>query len=81
MDQVDPATITANGVPALASRTTIGDYDADGIPDLMVKFDAQTILAALPDGDPIIVVSGMFWNGNPFEGSDAVRVNSSGGNK
>ncbi|MBI2998789.1 MAG: NHL repeat-containing protein [Deltaproteobacteria bacterium] len=81
VDQIDPATITANGVPALASRTTIGDYDADGIPDLMVKFDAQTMLAALPDGNPIIVVSGMFWNGNPFEGSDSVRVNSSGGNK
>ena len=78
VDQIDPATITANGVPALASRTTIGDHDADGIPDLAVKFDAQTILAALPDGNPIIIVSGKFFTGNLFEGSDSVRVTSDG---
>ncbi len=77
LEQIDLTSITANGVAALPSPTTLGDYDANGIPDLMVKFDAQAVMAPLPDGEAIIVVSGKFLNGNAFEGSDSVRVISS----
>lgn len=74
LDRVNPATITANGVPARPSPVAIGDYDGDGIPDLMVKFDAQALLATLPDGQAIIAVSGEFMDGTAFDGVDKVRV-------
>lgn len=82
VDDIDPSSVTANGVPALPSPVAIGDYDADGIPDLMVKFDAGALAAALPDGDAIIVVTGQLRSGAVlFEGSDTVRVFSRGGGR
>lgn len=61
----------------------IGDYDGDGIPDLMVKFDRlalvdylQTIDYSDADGkfyDLPIIITGTVA-GTPFEGTDTIRV-------
>ena len=62
-------------VPAELHPTEIGDYDSDGIPDLMVKFDRQAVIAMLPVGDAVNVpVTGKLYDGTPFEGSDTIRV-------
>ncbi len=79
LDQVDLATVNAYGVFASPSPVAIGDYDGDGIPDLMVKFDAQALLDKLADGQALIVVTGEFMDGAGFEGSDTVRVIDRGG--
>jgi hypothetical protein len=74
LQEVDRATVTANGVPAFSSPWAIGDHDSDGIPDLMVKFDAPSVLDTLPVGEADIAVAGEFIDGTPFEGSDLVKV-------
>ena len=62
-------------VPAELHPTEIGDYDSDGIPDLMVKFDRQAIIDILPVGDAVnITITGELYDGTPFEGSDVIRV-------
>ena len=59
--------------------TEIGDYDDNGISDLMVKFDRQALIDYLKDqgyGDGDMVelrVTGEFA-GTPFEGFDTIRV-------
>lgn len=52
----------------------IGDYDNDGIPDLMVKFNRTDVQALLSLGDEVeIRITGQI-NGIDFEGVDTVRV-------
>nr|QNO48585.1 Tol-Pal system protein TolB [Methanosarcinales archaeon ANME-2c ERB4] len=64
---------------------TVGDYDLDGISDLMVKFDRATIVAYLGETDAInggtgtdceveLTISGGLIDGTPFEGTDTIRV-------
>jgi DNA-binding beta-propeller fold protein YncE len=81
LDRVNVATITANGVSARPSPLAIADHDQDRIPDLMVKFNADALLATLPDGEAIIVVSGEFTDGTAFEGADKIRVIPSRGGR
>ena len=57
----------------------IGDEDEDGIPDLMVKFDRQDLIAILEEMvetpvDVKLTVSGELIDDTPFEGSDVVQV-------
>lgn len=52
----------------------IGDYDADGVRDLMVKFDRRELVALLEAGNMELTVAGMLENGTPFEGTDTVTV-------
>lgn len=52
----------------------IGDYDDDGTPDCMVKFDRSAVQGILGVGDAVeITVTGQVA-GTPFEGSDIIRV-------
>jgi len=53
--------------------TEVGDYNADGILDLMVKFDRQDVISLLSVGDATLTITGEV-NGAPFEGSDIIRV-------
>jgi len=53
--------------------TEIGDYDEDGIPDLMVKFDKASIIELLDTGEVTLTITGEV-DGTPFEGSDTIRV-------
>ncbi|MFX0063465.1 MAG: hypothetical protein ACFFC7_14910 [Candidatus Hermodarchaeota archaeon] len=53
---------------------TIGDYDSDGVPDLMVKFDRAAIVDSISDSGQIeFIVTGLVDDAS-FEGSDTVRV-------
>jgi len=55
-------------------RARIGDEDADGIPDLMVKFDRQLVQSYLEPGTVEMTILGELTDGTLFEGTDTVRV-------
>lgn len=62
----------------LSKPTNIGDYDSDGIADLMVKFNRNELVAILSTtGDVELTVSGGIGD-NSFEGSDTVKVLNKG---
>jgi predicted GH43/DUF377 family glycosyl hydrolase len=66
--------------------TAIGDYDSDGVPDLLVKFDRAKVqsyivahidLTELARGrfmDVTLTITGKLDDGTPFQGSDTIRV-------
>lgn len=82
VSNIDVSTILlANTVSAEANPTEIGDYNEDGIPDLMVKFDRSAVQDILEVGDEVeITVTGEVA-GTPFEGSDTIRVIDKGKGK
>jgi hypothetical protein len=59
---------------AQSSPTSIGDYDSDGIPDLMVKFSRSALIELLSPGERIITVSGSLEDETAFEGNDTLTV-------
>jgi hypothetical protein len=72
---IDVSTILLEDeIPAEAYPTGIGDYDYDGIADLMVKFDRSVVQEILEPGEEVeITVTGEVA-GTPFEGSDTIIV-------
>jgi hypothetical protein len=80
VSQIDLASVMLNGqICAEAKPTEIGDYDSDGIPDLMVKFSRSTVQAILKVGEGIkIAIGGKLIDGRLFEGGDTIRVISQG---
>jgi parallel beta-helix repeat protein len=72
---IDVSTVLLEGeVQAEARPTKIGDYDDDGIPDLMIKFNRSDVQELVEVGDEVeLVVSGK-CDGVPFSGSDSIRV-------
>lgn len=66
-DLLDPPLYTVGS-------SAIGDYDDDGIPDLMVKFDRQELIPLLEVGDAELTVAGELIDGTIFEGTDTIRV-------
>jgi len=80
---IDISTIMLNEqVPAESSPADIGDYDDDGVPDLMVKFDRSAIQEILEVANEVeIKVTGDLTDGTPFEGTDTIRVIEKGGKK
>ena len=75
VNDIDLSSVKMNGeVPAESHPTKIGDYDKDGIPDLMVKFyRAKVVRSILRTGDDEVIVRGMVL-GKSFEGSETIRV-------
>jgi len=73
---IDVSTVLLNeAVPPLPEPTTLDDYDSDGVPDIMLKFDRSEVVAVLPIGDRVQVrVSGLLSDGTPFAGVDYIRV-------
>jgi hypothetical protein len=68
------------------SPTIIGDFDLDGVPDLMVKFDRRAVQNAFTEGmaELTVHVSGTLVGGDvKFQGSDKIRIidNGKGENK
>lgn len=51
----------------------VGDYDRDGVKDLMVKFDREKVKSILKTGMQTITITGTVA-GTPFHGSDKVLV-------
>ncbi|MCG2725367.1 MAG: right-handed parallel beta-helix repeat-containing protein [Elusimicrobia bacterium] len=53
----------------------IGDYDEDGIADLMVKFDRQSLINVLPIGEQVeITLQGKFKDDEEFTAQDYIRT-------
>jgi hypothetical protein len=73
---IDVSSVMLNeAVPAELRPIQIGDYDADGIADLMVKFDRAAVQALLEVGDAVeITITGELTDGTAFEASDTIRV-------
>jgi hypothetical protein len=63
-------------IAALSSPTQIGDFDGDGIPDLMVKFSRPSVVAAVGGhrGDANFTVKGATNSGLNLLGTDSVRI-------
>ncbi|MEM2089042.1 MAG: hypothetical protein QXF52_10305 [Thermoproteota archaeon] len=78
VNNIDVTTVklfTAKGnVSAQTSPIEIGDYDNDGTPDLMVKFPRQEVIKIVDAGDQIPVTIRGEVSGNPFEGTDTIKV-------
>jgi parallel beta-helix repeat protein len=76
VEDITISTILLNDVvPAEGHPTDIGDYDNDGIPDIMVKFDRQAVQDILEPGDSVaMVVTGELTDETCFEGTDYIKV-------
>ncbi|OGW29567.1 MAG: hypothetical protein A2X56_13130 [Nitrospirae bacterium GWC2_57_13] len=72
---IDVSSVRLEGViPAVQKPCSVGDYDKDGIPDLMVKFKRSDVIALLLQGEKVPVhVSGTVGT-TTFDGVDIIRV-------
>jgi len=67
-------------IPAESHPTEIGDYDEDGIPDLMVKFNRSDVIEYLinqgyGDGDQVtLMATGMLTDRTFFKGFDSINL-------
>ena len=79
---INISTLLLNGFfPAAPKPTEIGDYDSDGIPDLMIKFDIsalhlETNIASQDTGfmNVEVTVTGELYDGTLFQGSDTLKI-------
>jgi hypothetical protein len=80
---INVSTIMLNDtVPAELRPTAIGDYDGDGVPDLMVKFDRAAVVQYILDHLPAegrfltvtLTITGKLNDGTPFQGSDTIKT-------
>lgn len=80
---INVSTVLLNGtIPAELTPTAIGDYDGNGVPDLMVKFDRAQVIQYILDHTSIegrfstvtLTMRGSLNDGILFEGSDTIRV-------
>lgn len=80
VNDIDIGTIMLEDlIPAEDSPTNVGDYDNDGIPDLMVKFDRQEVIGELDWEWGTIYSDELTINlnlddGTAAEGSDTIKV-------
>jgi len=62
-------------VQAEVNPIEVDDYDSDGIPDLMLKFNRAAVQNTLNVGNDVeITISGKLTNGRSFEGKDTIPV-------
>jgi len=72
---VDVGSLLLNdAVPPAPEPVTIGDYDGDGVSDLMVKFDRAQLCAMLAPGQQVVELTGELADGTLLVGSDQVRA-------
>ena len=78
--QINVATVKLDVMGTMISAqltpTSVGDYDNDGVPDRMVKFNRQAVIAALAGrtGDIMLTLSGKLSDGTEFNGVDTINV-------
>uniref|UniRef100_A0A832IBH5 Matrixin family metalloprotease n=1 Tax=Eiseniibacteriota bacterium TaxID=2212470 RepID=A0A832IBH5_UNCEI len=75
-EDVDVASLRLNGTVAVdpAAPVTVADHDADGVPDLAVKFPRLAVQLALPTGDRVETrLTGTIGTRN-LVGVDSIRV-------
>jgi len=73
IEEVDLTTVSANGIAAELWPGFIGDFDGDGIADLVVKFNGPALLGTLSEDPASIQVTGKLFDGTPFSGTDTVH--------
>lgn len=82
VEEIAPETVRlwigSNSILAEDKPFTVGDYDVDGIPDLMVKFSREAIIGFLQDagittGDVTLTINGQVGS-SMFEGTDTIRI-------
>lgn len=69
--------IRLDGLVAAVEPYDIGDYDKDGVDDLMVKFELSQVAEtknSVPGETATMIVSGALVDGTHFEGSDEVYI-------
>ena len=84
LSHINVSSIRLNGtIPAdLSEPATIGDYDNDGLPDLMIKFDRAAVQRYILDNVPIeaksmtttLTVTGKLNDGTLFQGIDTIKI-------
>ena len=73
--QIDKTSVQANGVGTFVKLPgVVGDFDRDGISELMLWFDYAKLVATLPNGPGVVTVTGRLLAGAYFEGSATVSV-------
>jgi len=82
--EINASTVRLEVVPAEPHLIEIGDYDGDGALDLMIKFDASSVIdyiwskiyhmAPIKEDFIELTVSGKLYDGTPFEGNDIIRI-------
>jgi parallel beta-helix repeat protein len=82
---IDVSSIMLNGtVHAEPRPASIGDYDNDGVPDLMVKFDRAKVIRFISSSigklgkfmTVTLTITGELHNRASFRGSDEIRIRS-----
>jgi predicted GH43/DUF377 family glycosyl hydrolase len=78
---IDVSTVLLNGTVPIDPNapTAVGDYDGEGVPDLMVKFDRAAVSGlilsqGITSGNVVLTITGRLYDGTMFEGSDTIRV-------
>ena len=73
-------------ISAEVHPTGIGDYDDDGIPDLMVKFDRADVISYIVTNVNMtklfeerfmtvtLTITGYLNDDTPFQGSDTIKI-------
>jgi hypothetical protein len=75
VSEIDLATVLLNSSLRPSPPLTIGDHDADGIPDLTLKFDRGAVIDFLPDGVRAqLFVSGYLNSAIAFSAGDSISV-------
>jgi len=77
VSDIDISTVTLNDEVAAESHPPkVGDYDKDGVSDLMVKFSRIEVMRSIfRKGENTLTVGGEMIR-SPFVGSDTIRVNN-----
>lgn len=84
VEDIDISSVTLKlieAVPALAHPTKVGDYDSDGVPDLMVRFERAAVQGILPPGGEVKVTVSGELDGKLFEGRDMIGAMAGVGEK
>jgi hypothetical protein len=77
VNDINISTVLLNYViPAESSPTEVGDYDNDGIPDIMIKFDRSDVedYIDIPMNSVTLIITGYLITSELFEGSDIIRA-------
>lgn len=77
VEEIDINTVTLeNYIYAKSCPVRIADFDDDGFPELMLKFDRQALIDLLNGimGEVSLTVRGSFYDGMSFVGSDTIEV-------
>jgi len=75
--------IRGREIPAEVEPSSVGDYDRDGVLDLMVKFDSQAVQTHLFAGSETLTIQGVISGSRDvrFRGSDTIKVKAGGKGK